>query len=294
MSHLLFIYICLFWGGSFLLMKKASAVWGPMGVGSWRLIAGSAILLLVWITRRQRWPLARRDLPGLALVALVSYAWPFAVQPWFIHKHNNSALMGILIAFVPLLTIVVSVPMLGVRPTARQTVGVFVGLGFLVWLMGDAAVAQKIPWTHLLIAGSVPLNYAIANTFMKRRFDGVPTIPLTASTLGVGAVVLFPLSLIFENVQTGPRLTHGVAAMVVLGIFCTGFAYLFFYRLVQKHGPLHAGMATYVIPLVAMACGWLDGEELRGRQLFIVLGVLAAVALVQWSGKSRVPEVVEV
>jgi len=75
--------------------------------------------------------------------------------------------------------------------------------------------------------------------------------------------------------------------MTWLGVVGTGIATVMFYRLVQTRGPLYAGMVTYVIPLGALAWGWYDGETVTGMQLLALVGVFAAVAMVQWRGRGR-------
>jgi drug/metabolite transporter (DMT)-like permease len=80
-----------------------------------------------------------------------------------------------------------------------------------------------------------------------------------------------------------------VASLVILGVGSTGVAILAFVHLIQTQGPLFAGMVTYVVPLIALVWGQLDGERLTGRQLAAIGGVLAMVALVQW-GAAKSPE----
>jgi hypothetical protein len=60
---------------------------------------------------------------------------------------------------------------------------------------------------------------------------------------------------------------------------------LLFIDLVVKEGPLFAGMVTYVVPVLALAWGAIDGETITGQQLAAIGGVLAMVALVQFGGR---------
>ncbi|HMO85819.1 MAG TPA: hypothetical protein PKC18_12970, partial [Lacipirellulaceae bacterium] len=57
--------------------------------------------------------------------------------------------------------------------------------------------------------------------------------------------------------------------------------------MIKKHGPLYAGMVTYVIPVVALAWGQFDRERLSATQAAAIVGVLAMVALVQWNPGAR-------
>lgn len=281
MDHFVFWFICLVWGTSFILMKKASLALGPMGVGCYRLLSGSAALLLIWSLRREAWPISRKDYGAAALIAVVSYAWPFAIQPYLVERHG-SALMGMLVSLVPLLTVAVGPFMLKTKPTRREGLGVALGLVFLLWLLGEARSRLNVPLRDLGLAVTVPLAYALTNTYVKKRFHSTPALPLSCLALAMGGAMLLPLTLGFETVRTREHLGEAMAALLLLGVVCTGIAYFAFYRLVQSRGPLFAGMASYVIPLVAIAWGWLDRESVTLSQMLAVGGVLGAVAMVQW------------
>ena len=71
-----------------------------------------------------------------------------------------------------------------------------------------------------------------------------------------------------------------------LSAVSTGIAILLFVRLIQKQGPLFAGMVTYVVPVLALLWGQFDGEKLTTLQVVAMSGVLAMVGLVQWGAAS--------
>jgi drug/metabolite transporter (DMT)-like permease len=125
----------------------------------------------------------------------------------------------------------------------------------------------------------------VANTWIKRRFNETPPLVLLMCTMGIAAMVLVPASLVVPpgaapDGDVTP-LPVAVGAMLALGVVCTAIAPFMFYKLVQSHGPLFAGMVTYVIPCVAMLLGWAQGETISPMQLAALGGILAMVALVQ-------------
>ncbi len=285
----MFILICLFWGSNFILMKKADAAFGPLSIGAGRLLFAMVALGLVWFFRqRRRWPFGLADLPALGLLALLGFIWPFVVQPYLIGKYQNSSFIGIMPALVPLLTIAASVPLLRVHPTARQLAGVVIGLACMVLLVGDG-LDRAMAWPDLLMALSVPACYATANTFLKRRFGNVPATALTFAAMALSALVVAPLAAATEPVRAdGATLAWSVAALAQIGILGTGASILMFYILVQTRGPLYAGMVTYIIPLGAMAWGWLDAERISVVQVGAVVAILCMVAVVQNDPRGRV------
>jgi drug/metabolite transporter (DMT)-like permease len=200
-----------------------------------------------------------------------------------------------MVAIVPLATIVLSVPMLGQRPTPRQLVGVVGGLVFtgLIVLEGQH---RGFSAPLLALAVSVPLSYALGNTFIKWKLDHLPAAPLTTMFLTAGGALLLPLIIVpgalprlgLEGPATPREWPLAIGSLAMLSVIGTGIAILLFIRLIQQQGPLFAGMVTYVVPIVALIWGHYDQEPLTTLQVFAVCGVLAMVALVQW-GAARSP-----
>jgi drug/metabolite transporter (DMT)-like permease len=291
MHHLMFIAICLIWGSNFILMKWAYVAFGPIGVASGRVLGGAGVLWIVWaLSNRETHGgggrLNKTDWLALMVPVTIGSIYPYIMQPYLIGKHQDSAFFGMMVSLVPLLTIVASVPLLRILPTARQTGGVLIGLLCMGLLFRDGSVRGMSNW-DLFFAALVPMSYAVSNTFIKRRLSQMPPLFMTAMILGLTSLVITPIGVVAEGVKpiSGPALWEALMVLAWLGIIGTGIATVMFYRLIQTHGPLYAGMVTYVIPLGALAWGWFDDEAVTGTQLLALVGVFAAVAMVQWPSR---------
>ncbi|MEN0110881.1 MAG: DMT family transporter [Planctomycetota bacterium] len=293
MAYLQFTLICLFFGSNFILMDRASRYFGPVEIGAGRLASAIALLGAVWLASRtlgggRRGRLRWSDAPNLLLVGLIANAYPYAAQPALIGQGFGHSFFGMTVAFVPLLTILVSIPLLGVKPTARQLVGVLGGLGMIALLMYDGNQRGMTP-TLLAIAVTVPLSYAVGNTWLRRTLADAPPTPLATVMMAFALLTLSPLWLSVDAqtaigapppaVRTDPL--AATAALVALGAIGTGACAYLFVRLVQTEGPLFAGMVTYVVPVIALLWGLVDRETITTRQLVAIAGILAMVALVQ-------------
>jgi drug/metabolite transporter (DMT)-like permease len=292
--HLAFALCCFVWGGSFILMDRAAHALGPAAIGMGRMAGGAiAIAAYCLVTRQRAWA-SRRDLGHLAVVALLANVWPYVVQPYVMRQAGEHGFFGMMVAFVPLATIAVSIPMLGVWPTPRQFVGVLGGLACMALIVWDGSHRGMTPGL-LALAVSTPISYAVGNTYLKWKLDHMPAAPLTAIFLAIGAVSLIPLQLsptLLSRLRlSGPPHPHdwplALSSLVILGVFGTGICILIFVHLIKTQGPLFAGMVTYVIPVVALMWGQFDRERLTGRQLAAIAGVLSMVALVQWKPTAR-------
>jgi drug/metabolite transporter (DMT)-like permease len=282
MPYLSFLAICIFWGMNFLLMKKSLLYFTPINVAALRLAGGGLFLLFIYIARKQRWPLTTNQVWGLLLLTLIGYAWPFGIQPYLI-EHCGSGFIGMMVSFVPLVTLIVSIPMLGTHPTARQLIGVIGGLIFLSLLFADG-LQHNVTAVDFILALTVPTGYAICNTYIKRHFAGVPALPLTLCCLGAAFLLLAPFAAahpIQETAMTAD-LPLAITCLVVLGVVGTGVSLVVFTRLVQTKGPLFAGMVAYIIPVIAILLGYFDGEQVSKLQLVAIAGILVMEGLVQW------------
>lgn len=285
MAYVRFALLCLIWGSSFLLMKRAGEALSPWMIGAGRVLTGMLTLLIVarWHGSRPGRGLTRSQLPALGGVMLLGYAIPYAVQPLFIAKTGSSALAAMGVGFTPLFTLALSVPILGIRPTFSQTIGVLGALACLALLLIDS-LHRSLTWLDLAFMFATPLMYALANIWLRMSLSDLPPLELTTICLGVSGLILLPLACVLPNPvawQTS-QLTTSLICLLVLGVFGTGLGMLMFNHLVQQQGPLFAAMITNLVPIGAVFLGWFDAERVTSLQLAALVGVLCCVAVVQW------------
>ncbi|MGI9455077.1 MAG: DMT family transporter [Aeoliella sp.] len=286
MAYVFFALICLLFGSNFMLMDRAKEVFSPAEIGLARLWGGAAVLVIVVLWTRRSLRIDAKTLGKIAIVGLVANAYPFAMQPWLLERGTDHSFLAMFVPLTPLLTIVASVPMLGIRPTWQQMLGVLGGLALLIWMSGDAE-KHHLQLRLLPLVLSVPLAYAISNTFLRRHLQHVSSLVLSTLILVTAGLFLLPLA-IGEYVHQPPQGTRdewtaAIASLLVLGPLGTGACIGMFVHLVQEKGPLFAGMVTYIVPIVALVWGYRDGEYISTTQLIAMIGILAMVALVQSS-----------
>ncbi|MEM9657869.1 MAG: DMT family transporter [Planctomycetota bacterium] len=288
MPYFSFLFICLTWGASFILMDRASLALGPLAIGIGRMLCGAAVLAAYCVATRQWVKLRPGDLRNIVVVGALSNAYPFVVQPYVMRNTGEHGYFGLLVALVPLLTILLAAPLLGQRATARQWCGVLGGLAFTGLIVAEGR--QRGFGAHnLALALTVPLSYAMGNIYIKWKLDHLKAAPLTTMFLAAGGVLLLPLAAWPQLVSAlglhGPPAPRewalAIGALALLSVVGTGVAILLFIDLIKTQGPLFAGMVTYVVPMFALVWGQVDSEPLTGGQLAAVAGVLAMVALVQ-------------
>ena len=294
MAYVYFGITALIFGSNFKLMHEATQVYQPSFVALVRLGGAAAVLLAAWWWNRSAWRMTHRDVKWIAVVGLLGNAWPFLLIPILLQQGVEHSFVAMFVPFTPLLTIVVSLPLLGIRPTLRQVVGVGGGLALLLVITTDGDKHGASVW-FVLLALTVPLGYACANTLIRRVLSQAPALPLSAALTTTSTLAIMPYAVwqcregvwaTSAEVST-VQIAQATVAVLVLGLVGTGMAVGMFVSLIQRKGPLFAGMVTYLVPPIALLWGWLDEEAITAVQLGAIVGILAMVALVQYNPSSN-------
>ena len=227
-----FVMISLIWGSSFILMKKAALLFGPLTIGWLRMLLGLVTLIVIVWWRREWWRPQRDQWLPLLVLVFISFAAPYCVQPYLI-AHHGSGYIGMWMIFVPLLTVVAQLPLLGHRATLREMVGVIGGMVCLWFIVNDGR-ERAVPLLDLLLAFTVPAGYAIGNVMVKRSFADVPSYAFTGWCLALSTVFVLPVMLMYDPWPVGEQYILAWSSMVLLGVAGTGLALLGLYYLIQK------------------------------------------------------------
>jgi drug/metabolite transporter (DMT)-like permease len=296
-AHLAFIFCCLVWGSTFILLERVTHVFGPVEIGIWRMLSGAAVVGAVWWKQRGQFRLEPKDWAYMAIAALAFTAPPQVIQAYVLAQGFGHSFFGTMVAAIPLLTILVSIPMLGIKPSPRELVGVLGGL-VCMWLLVEDGVHRGMSWGLLALTFVIPLSSALSNTFIKWKLPHVPAAPLTAILLVAASFALLPLQLSTPALEamhiTGPAnaavTPTAMVYLLLLGVVGSGLSTMVFIWMILKRGPLFAGMTTYVVPVLALLWGTVDHETISPQQMLAIAGVLSMVALVQSGARQQQPE----
>jgi drug/metabolite transporter (DMT)-like permease len=261
---------------------------GPVEVAVWRFAGGVAVLGAFWWWKQRAYRLSGREWLMIIFLALAFNAPPQIILPYLIHQGFGHSFFGPMVAPIPLITILVSIPLLSVWPTRRQLVGVLGGLACM-WLIVDDGFDRGMSLAFIGLSLWIPFSSAVCNTIIKWKLENVPAVPMTAAILLVAGLSLVPLQF-SPTAINALHLESSTAAsptmltwlyLLVLGVIGTGISTAVFVWMILERGPLFAGMTTYVVPVLSLLWGQLDNERITPQQMVAIAGVLAMVALVQ-------------
>jgi drug/metabolite transporter (DMT)-like permease len=266
----LFAVMSVIWGIPYLLIKVADGGVAPPVLVLARVTIGAALLLPIAIRRRELAPLLPRW-PWVALFAVVEI-----ITPWLLlseaETRLSSSLSGLLIASVPILVAVIGWATGGQdRLTAVRWAGLLVGLaGVALLVAGGGTHGQAGQVAEVLL---VAVCYAIGPLVVARKLSDLPSLGVTAASLGLAAIVYAPIAAVtWPSAMPAPKVLASLAALAVV---CTAVAFLAFFALIAEAGPARATVITYVNPAVAVLLGVL----VLGEQLTVTMGVAFAAIL---------------
>ena len=249
-----------------------------------RVALGAAVLLgLAWragalgtLRGRGRW---------LAVYALFEIVVPFPLIAAG-ERHVASSLAAIIIAAVPIFVALLALRFdPAERATGSRLVGLVVGLAGVVALVGIDVAGRG---DELLAAGAIlvaAVGYAAGPMVFKRTLADLDPRAAMGASLAIAAVALAPLAALDPPGAVPPA--QAIGALVVLGIFCTAAAFVFFGVLIAEVGPGRGLVITYVAPVVAVTLGVTVLGERPGAAA--VAGLLLILAGSWLSTDGRLP-----
>lgn len=265
------------WGGSFLFMRIAVFELGAFAMIFVRLAVAAMVLLpvLFW---RGKWPALRARWRPIAVVGCLNSAIPFVLIA-YAARELNAGLLSIMNAVTPLAGAAVAWVWLKESLPPSRVLGLALGMAgilILVWDTLSASVGGPLPAVLAGIAG--PCFYGLAACYTKRYLTGADTLACTTGGMTAATALLaVPAFLTWPQV---PVSAGAWAATVVLGVLCTGFAYLLLFQLIARVGPQKAITVTFLVPVFGVLWGWLWLDEvLNWRVIAGALVVLAGTAL---------------
>ena len=271
------------WGMSFLFIKNGLDFLTPIGVAFGRCSLGALTLILISTIRKVVLPRNLKIWGHLLVVSLLLNVIP-GILFAFAETKVSSILAGIINAVTPLMTVLAILLIgRGEKTKSSQVVGLligFVGVGTVmgVWRgLGDNPILYVFA---LLLAVTC---YGFAYPYSRRFLTPYQLQPVQLATIQLicASSVLLPGFLINGLKDQDFKLIP-VISMLCLGIFGSGFAYIWNFQIIRDAGSAIASSVTYITPVVAVAAGIIFlNEKLTWNEPVGALIVLFGAAIAQ-------------
>lgn len=291
LDYALLAGIGIIWGSQFVFNELAIRSFPPLTVAAGRILIGfltlSAIVLLLPKSPLSTSEGARRQPWGLyCTIALFEAILPCFLIPWG-QQHVDSSIAAILLATVPIFTLVLA-PFIvkeehwSLIAAASVVVG-FIGVLVLVVPSIKGSWLSDIVGELAIMGGA--LSFSLSLIMMKRLSD-VPPVLAMRNVFMIGAVPLVILAAVLDAPWTLSADLESGLALLALGIFCGGFAYVMFIVMVTRTGPTFTALTGYLITLVGVLIGIVFlGDQLQLHDIVALVLIIGALII----GKFKKP-----
>lgn len=262
------------WGASFMFMRVGAPEFGPIVFTTLRtgIAAIFLILCLIFFKETQTLKGHWRD---IFVVGALNTAIPFALFGYAILT-LTAGTASILNATAPMFGAVVAYLWLKDKLTISATLGLFIGF-FGVYLLVSENLPVATPSAtpadayNILLptfaAMIAALCYGISANYTKKYLSTIKPLALAAGSQIAATAMLLPFSLFFIP-KTMPS-TNAIGSAILIGVICTGVAYILFFRLIAQLGPAKAISVTYLIPAFGLLWGALFLDETISLMMLI-------------------------
>jgi drug/metabolite transporter (DMT)-like permease len=270
LSWILLIALSIFWGTSFILIKKALLVFTPIQVGSLRIFLAGLALLPVAIVNIKK--LEKNKIFPIFLSGFIGFLIP-AILFAMAGSKIDSSLSGALNSITPIFVIIIGFLFFKQQVKTEQLLGIGIAIfgSLLLILQGGKGLSFNNPYALVVVGATIcyGFNVHILGTYLK----GINAIHLAAWTLGFVMLLAAGIALgsgILEK-TTHPDFKIAFIEIFLLGAVNSGLMSILFNRLMQVADAVVASSVTYLIPIVAIIVGALDQENIS---VWLIVGIL--------------------
>ena len=272
--------LSLIWGSSFILIKKGLTGFGYFEAATIRLMSAGLAFLPFGLGNFGKIP--RNQYGMVVLTALLGMFIP-AFLFCLAQMKVQSSVAALLNGLTPVFTFVFSIFIFKIGYKITQVLGLLLGLGCAIMLAVERSdTAISFNW-HAGLIILAALCYGFNINLIKQRLSHIPAIVLSTVTVSITGLMAFFFAFLPNIGSYHPAQIEWMPllCLMTLGVFGTAIAQLIQYKLIKETSALFASSTTYIIPVVAVFWGILDGEQFQLIHALSIAGILAAVVLIR-------------
>lgn len=272
------VILSLIWGSSYILIKKGLTGLTPIQLGSLRVIVTTIIIAPIGYQKIKHIP--RQKMKWVALSAFVGSFFP-AYLFAFAETEISSSITAVMVSLTPLFTLLISVFVFGEELLKKQVFGVLIGFTGIIVLINNELFASSFNILYIMFIVLAAFCYAINANVLKYKLSNIPALGIVFMSflfMFIPAFIILCFSdFPFSDFTSDPLIIESIIYIVILALFGTAIAKVLYIKLLAISTPVFSVSTTYLMPVVAIFWGLLDGEEFKLTQFtgtaIILLGV---------------------
>lgn len=266
------------WGTSNFLIKKATSVFNGYQVGALIMIF-SAFVLLPFGYRSLK-QIKKKHLSTLLIIAffstfIPSFMWTIAIG------EIGVSITSILNSLTPLNTLIIGFLLFGLRFTKNQIIGLVIGfIGLSLYFLTGNFYQGSGNYIYSLLVILSSLGYALNSNLIMNKLTDLSALSITTATFiltFIPSLIVLYYTNFFDVYNGSTNQINSLLYILFKGVIGTALAMVMYNKLVKVSSAVFASSVTYLIPVVALIWGYIDGEKVTFWELFsgvlILLGV---------------------
>ena len=280
-SLLELILLAALWGASFLFMRIATPEFGAIALIEIRVLVAALFLLPIWWFKEAKTHTqnVKENAIPILVVGILNSAIPFVLFAYST-LYVTGGFASVINSTAPIWAAIVAWLWLQRKPSFDSTIGLACGvIGVTILVSGALSVSADSIGLGIVAALGATVLYGIAANYISENLGNVSSLSISTFSQVGAALVLLPLAIFYF--PSGEISMRSWASVIVLGVFCTGFAYTLYFRLIANVGSDKAITVTFLIPVFGSGWGALFiGEAISLTMIIGTLIILTGTALV--------------
>ena len=282
-DYILLSTLSLIWASAFFNIKIATYSYGPITIAFLRIFFGAIPVILLCIYQKIKIEAFSKDWKWFAAIGFLNLVVPFFLIAYGVQKVQSN-LAAILMSSTP-----ISATILAHMYTDKEKINIFKILGILLgfsgilYLFSDNLLITKenIFSALMILLGS---TFYVIGGILTLKISHKKNENVTASILIWGTIIIFPISIFFEQPwNLTPRL-DSTLSLIYLGIFPTGVAWLLRFMILKNNGLVFQSQVAYLIPIFGVILGYIFLQEIvTSKVIFALIAVVLGIYLVKKS-----------
>lgn len=243
------------WGSAFVFLKIASPVVGATGLVFMRVILASVLLGFLFI-RKRHLKIIQKNIFPILVIGATNTALPFYLFA-YAAKEINANTMAVMNGSTPLFALLFSVIWLKFKFQWLQFLGILIGLLGLAIVVGFESMQFELLPIFAAMMGAAMYGLSMSYIYQIKILD---TKVMAAVTMIAATLIIFPF-LMIDPIQTVNWNGQVMGSIVFLGLICTGMAYIPYFLLISRVGPISTSIISLLVPLFGMIWAYLFLQE---------------------------------
>ena len=275
------VILSLIWGSSYILIKKGLTGLTPIQLGSLRVIVTTIIIAPIGYQKIKHIP--KQKMKWVALSAFVGSFFP-AYLFAFAETEISSSITAVMVSLTPLFTLLISVFVFGEELLKKQVFGVLIGFTGIIVLINNELFSSSFNILYIMFIVLAAFCYAVNANVLKYKLSNIPALGIVFMSflfMFIPAFIILCFSdFPFSDFTSDPLIIESIIYIVILAVFGTAIAKVLYIKLLAISTPVFSVSTTYLMPVVAIFWGLLDGEEFKLTQFIGTAIILLGVYLV--------------